>query len=44
VKRIPVRHPTGVFHPKNVLLVEDAEPSEDAGEPERFWLPRRRRI
>ena len=32
VKRIPVRHPTGVFHPKNVLLlVEDAEPGEDGG-------------
>lgn len=26
VKRIPIRHPTGIFHPKNAfLLVEDAE-------------------
>lgn len=29
VKRIPVRHRTGIFHPKNVFaLVEDAEPDE----------------
>src|SRR5438105_4434702 len=30
VKRIAVRHRTGIFHTKNVLaLVEDAEPDED---------------
>jgi len=30
IKRIPVHHRTGIFHPKNVfLLVEDAEPDED---------------
>ena len=30
IRRIPVRHKTGIFHPKNVfLLVEDAEPDED---------------
>jgi hypothetical protein len=29
VKRIPVRHRTGIFHPKNVFaLVEDVEPDE----------------
>jgi hypothetical protein len=29
VRRIPIRHPTGIFHPKNVLaLVEDIEPDE----------------
>jgi hypothetical protein len=29
IKRIPVRHRTGIFHPKNVfLLVEDIEPNE----------------
>lgn len=31
IKRIPIRHPTGIFHPKNVfILVEDSEP-DDAG-------------
>jgi hypothetical protein len=31
VKRIPVRHRTGIFHPKNVfVLVEDSEPVEDS--------------
>ena len=30
VRRIPVRHKTGIFHPKNAfVLVEDAEPNED---------------
>jgi hypothetical protein len=30
VKRIPVRHRTGIFHPNNVfVLVEDSEPVED---------------
>jgi hypothetical protein len=30
VKRIAVRHRTGIFHPKNLFaLVEDAEPNED---------------
>lgn len=30
VKRIAVRHRTGIFHPKNVFaLVEDTEPNED---------------
>jgi hypothetical protein len=30
IRRIPVRHKTGIFHPKNVfLLVEDDEPDED---------------
>ncbi|MFY2559479.1 phospholipase D family protein [Corallococcus terminator] len=29
-RRIPIRHATGIFHPKNVLvLVEDAKPAED---------------
>lgn len=29
VRRIPIRHPTGIFHPKNVLaLIENAEPDE----------------
>lgn len=29
-RRIPIRHPTGIFHPKNVLLlVEAAEPDAD---------------
>jgi hypothetical protein len=30
VRRVPVQHHTGIFHPKNVfLLVEDEEPDED---------------
>ncbi|HZI14358.1 MAG TPA: hypothetical protein VE153_28590 [Myxococcus sp.] len=30
IQRIPVRHRTGIFHPKNVFaLVEDIEPDED---------------
>ena len=30
IERVPVRHRTGIFHPKNVfLLVEDLEPNED---------------
>lgn len=30
VRRIPIRHPTGIFHPKNVLaLVEANEPDEN---------------
>jgi hypothetical protein len=30
IRRFPILHPTGVFHPKNVLaLVEDLEPDED---------------
>ncbi|WP_342375209.1 hypothetical protein NVS55_28435 [Myxococcus stipitatus] len=30
LRRIPIRHPTGIFHPKNVLaLVEDVEPGPD---------------
>ena len=29
VRRYPIQHPTGIFHPKNVLvLVEDVEPDE----------------
>ncbi|RKI73517.1 hypothetical protein D7X55_05130 [Corallococcus sp. AB049A] len=32
VQRIPIQHPTGIFHPKNVLaLVEDVEPDEQTG-------------
>lgn len=30
VRRIPIHHPTGIFHPKNVLvLVEEQEPDKD---------------
>ncbi len=30
VRRIPIRHATGIFHPKNVLvLVEDTEPDDE---------------
>jgi hypothetical protein len=30
VRRIPIKHPTGIFHPKNVLvLVEENEPNDD---------------
>ena len=34
VVRIPVRHRTGIFHPKNVLaLVEEVEPDESGAQP-----------
>jgi hypothetical protein len=30
IHRFPIRHPTGIFHPKNVLaLVEDADPDDE---------------
>lgn len=35
IRRVPVRHPNGIFHPKNVfLLVEDVEPNEDGHHPQ----------
>ncbi|NPC71985.1 hypothetical protein HPP05_19725 [Corallococcus exiguus] len=34
VQRVPLQHPTGIFHPKNVLaLVEDVEPDESGRRP-----------
>jgi hypothetical protein len=31
VRRVPVRHPTGIAHAKNVLLLVEAEEPDDAG-------------
>jgi hypothetical protein len=31
VRRIPVQHRTGIFHPKNVFLLTESEESDDAG-------------
>ncbi len=35
IRRIPIRHKTGIFHPKNVLLlVEDAEADDEGNRPQ----------
>jgi hypothetical protein len=34
VRRVPVRHRTGYFHPKNVLVLVEREPEEQDSEPE----------
>lgn len=39
VRRIPVSHPTGIFHPKNVFaLVEEAEADEEGHRPRALLL------
>ncbi len=39
VRRIPIRHHTGIFHPKNVfLLVENEEPDDDGHHPQTLLI------
>ena len=39
IRRIPVRHKTGIFHPKNAfLLIEDEEPDDDGHRPRRLLV------
>ncbi|MEW6688724.1 MAG: hypothetical protein AB1452_06485 [Pseudomonadota bacterium] len=38
VRRIPVRHRTGIFHPKNIFLLLETPPVEEGQPPERALL------
>lgn len=38
VRRIPVRHKHGIFHPKNVILLVESDPSDASGESERSLI------
>lgn len=37
-RRIPVRHRTGYFHPKNILVLVERDSEEEGGQPERALI------
>ncbi len=34
IQRVPIRHTTGIFHPKNVFVLVEGEPTEDGETPQ----------
>lgn len=38
IRRIPIAHPTGIFHPKNVFILLESADSDEEGERERCLL------